>query len=55
MTAALFPRPAGASTEQLSLLGVPRPVRTPAKLWRAWLTDPTTQQRFENKRYGLLR
>lgn len=51
MTAALFPRPAGTDTEQLSLLGDPRPVRTPAALWRVWLTDPATQHRFENKRY----
>ena len=51
MTAALFPRPEGTDTQQLSLLGDPRPVRTPAKLWRVWLTDPATQQRFEAKRY----
>lgn len=51
MTAALFPRPEGTDTQQLSLLGDPRPVRTPAKLWRIWLTDPTTRQRFEIKRY----
>ncbi|WP_264888781.1 hypothetical protein [Dietzia sp. NCCP-2495] len=51
MTAALFPRPAGADTQQLSLLGDPRPVRTPAKLWRVWLSDPATRQRFEAKRY----
>lgn len=51
MTAALFPRPAGTDTEQLSLLGDPRPVRTPATLWRVWLADPATRQRFENKRY----
>ena len=51
MTAALFPLPEGTDTQQLSLLGEPRPVRTPAKLWRVWLTDPTTRQRFENKRY----
>lgn len=51
MTAALFPLPAAPDTQQLSLLGDPRPVRTPATLWRIWLTDPATQQRFENKRY----
>ncbi|MGW8593480.1 hypothetical protein ACWGLC_17465 [Dietzia sp. NPDC055877] len=51
MTAALFPRPAGTDTQQLSLLGEPRPARTPAALWRDWLTDPATRQRFENKRY----
>ncbi|KAA0918888.1 hypothetical protein [Dietzia sp. ANT_WB102] len=51
MTAALFPRPEGTDTQQLSLLGDPRPVRTPAKLWRVWLTDSATQQRFEAKRY----
>jgi hypothetical protein len=51
MTAALFPLPAGPETQQLSLLGNPRPVRTPAALWRLWLTDPATRQRFEVKRY----
>lgn len=51
MTAALFPRPVGTDTQQLSLLGDPRPVRTPAALWRVWLTDPATRHRFENKRY----
>lgn len=51
MTAALFPLPAAPDTQQLSLLGDPRPVRTPATLWRIWLTDPATRQRFENKRY----
>ena len=35
MTAALFPLPEGTDTQQLSLLGDPRPVRTPAKLWRS--------------------
>lgn len=51
MTATLFPLPSGTDTQQLSLLGDPRPVRTPATLWRVWLADPTTRQRFEAKRY----
>lgn len=52
MTAALFPLPADdADTEQLSLLGNPRPVRTPAARWRVWLTDSPTRRRFEAKRY----
>ena len=51
MTAALFALPAGPETQQLSLLGDPRPVRTPATLWRLWLTDPATRHRFEAKRY----
>lgn len=46
----LFPLPE-VNDEQLSLLGTPREVRTPATLWEAWLTNPATRARFETKRY----
>ncbi|REH20579.1 HNH endonuclease [Streptomyces sp. 2114.2] len=37
--------------EQLSLLGEPIPVRLPAGLWRAWLSDEDAVARFDAKRY----
>lgn len=37
--------------EQLVLLGEPRPVRVPARLWRHWLQDQVVVARFESKRY----
>ncbi|MCD2158036.1 hypothetical protein LQL77_30460 [Rhodococcus cerastii] len=36
---------------QLMLIGQPRPVRVPERLWRSWLDDPTVVSRFESKRY----
>ena len=41
-----------AGAEQLSLLGEPIPVRLPAELWRAWLSDEDVVARFEAKRYA---
>ncbi|MDJ0363323.1 hypothetical protein [Rhodococcus sp. H29-C3] len=38
-------------SEQLVLLGEPRPIRIPAHLLRSWLDDPTVTARFEAKRY----
>jgi hypothetical protein len=37
--------------EQLTLIGRPRPVRLPAQIWQAWLSDPKVIARFEAKRY----
>ena len=51
----VFALPAPATVlpapDQLALIGQPRPVRVPAEIWQAWLTDPQVIARFETKRY----
>ncbi len=36
---------------QMTLIGQPKPVRIPERLWRSWLDDPAVVSRFESKRY----
>jgi hypothetical protein len=45
------PRSSETGAEQLSLLGEPIPIRLPAEMWRAWLSDESVVTRFEAKRY----